>query len=49
VSIVSALRRSNVVISFVVGGLLLREKLNARKVMALTGVLVGTLLILTAG
>ncbi len=49
ISIVSALRRSNVVISFVVGGLLLRERLHARKVLALAGVLVGTLLILTAG
>jgi transporter family protein len=46
ISVVSAIRRSNVAISFVVGGILLRERLHARKVLALAGVLIGALLLL---
>lgn len=49
ISVVSAIRRSNVVISFVVGGLLLRERLHTRKVVALAGVLIGALLLLDGG
>ncbi len=49
VSLVSALRRSNVAISFLVGGLLFGEKIHARKVLALAGVLVGVSLILGGG
>ena len=46
VSVVSAIRRSNVVISFALGGLLLRERLRGGKVFALAGVLLGLLLLL---
>ncbi|HVJ21922.1 MAG TPA: DMT family transporter [Polyangiaceae bacterium] len=49
ISVVSAIRRSNVVISFVVGGILLRERLHARKVLALAGVLLGAVLLLDGG
>ncbi len=46
VSVVSAIRRTNVVVSFVVGGLLLREKLTTRKAIALAGVVLGAVLLL---
>ncbi len=49
VSIVSAVRRSNVLISFAVGGLMLRERLSTPKVLALAGVVVGAVLILNGG
>ncbi len=46
VSVVSALRRSNVILSFAVGAFLFGEKKRAPKAVALVGVLVGIFLIL---
>jgi drug/metabolite transporter (DMT)-like permease len=46
ISVVSAVRRSNVVISFSVGGLLFRERQRGPKAVALVFVLVGLLLLL---
>jgi len=46
ISIVSVLRRSNVLVSFAVGALLFRERLLGQKALALTGVLVGLVLLL---
>ncbi|MGC4068566.1 MAG: DMT family transporter [Polyangiaceae bacterium] len=46
ISVVSAVRRSNVVISFSVGGLLFRERQRGPKAIALVFVLVGLLLLL---
>jgi len=45
ISIVSALRRGGVVISFVVGALVLHEKNIRRKAIFLAGILIGILLI----
>jgi len=45
VSIVSTIRRSNVVISFAVGGLAFQEKYRRRKALALLGVLAGIALL----
>lgn len=45
ISIVSALRRGGVVISFVVGALVFREKNIPRKALYLVGILIGILLI----
>jgi transporter family protein len=49
VSVVSAVRRTNVAVSFVVGGLLLREQLQTRKAVALVGVVLGAVLLLDGG
>jgi len=46
VSIVATLRRTNVVISFAVGGLAFRERYRNRKALALVGVLAGLFLLL---
>ena len=46
VSVVSTVRRSNVVISFAVGSLLFREQRRWQKAVALVGVLVGLVLLL---
>jgi drug/metabolite transporter (DMT)-like permease len=46
VSVVATLRRSNVVVSFVVGGLAFREKQRGKKAVALGGVLAGLFLIM---
>jgi drug/metabolite transporter (DMT)-like permease len=46
ISVVSAIRRSNVVISFALGALLFREKNRWQKAIALVGVLVGLGLLL---
>lgn len=46
VSVVSTLRRTNVVISFAVGGLAFRERYRSRKAFALLGVLAGLFLLL---
>ncbi len=46
VSVVATLRRTNVVISFAVGGLAFRERYRSRKAVALLGVLAGLFLLL---
>lgn len=46
VSVVATMRRSNVLVSFAVGGLAFREKYRARKALALAGVLLGLVLIM---
>jgi transporter family protein len=46
ISVVSAVRRSNVVVSFAVGGLLFRERQRGPKAIALVFVLVGLVLLL---
>jgi hypothetical protein len=46
VSVISTLRRSNVIISFAVGSLAFGEKQRAKKAVALAGVLVGITLLL---
>jgi len=46
ISIVSVVRRSNVLVSFAVGALLFRERLLRQKAFALVGVLVGLVLLL---
>jgi bacterial/archaeal transporter family protein len=46
VSIVATIRRSNVIISFAVGGLAFRERYRSRKAVALLGVLAGLFLLL---
>lgn len=46
VSIVATLRRTNVIISFAVGGLAFRERYRGRKALALAGVLAGLFLLL---
>jgi transporter family protein len=46
VSVVSTIRRSNVIVSFAVGGVLFRERQRGRKAFALAGVLVGLVLLL---
>ena len=46
VSVISTLRRTNVVLSFAIGSLLFGERYRLRKSLALTGVLVGIFLIL---
>lgn len=46
VSVVSSIRRSNVVISFALGGLLFRERQRGKKAIALVGVLLGLLMLL---
>jgi bacterial/archaeal transporter family protein len=46
VSVVSTIRRSNVVISFAIGSLVFREQQRARKAFALAGVLVGVVMLL---
>ncbi len=46
VSVVSAVRRTNVVVSFALGSLVFREQQRGRKALALAGVLVGLYLIL---
>jgi bacterial/archaeal transporter family protein len=46
VSVVSTIRRSNVVISFAVGSIMFREQQRWKKAVALVGVLIGVLLLL---
>jgi uncharacterized membrane protein len=46
VSVVSSIRRSNVVISFAIGGLLFHERQRWQKAVALVGVLLGLVLLL---
>jgi len=46
VSVVSTIRRSNVVISFALGSMVFREQQRLRKALALAGVLVGVVLLL---
>jgi len=46
VSVVSSIRRSNVVISFAVGGLLFHERQRWQKALALVGVLLGLVMLL---
>ncbi len=46
VSVVATVRRTNVVISFAIGGLAFRERYRSRKALALVGVLVGLFLLL---
>ncbi|HEU5074313.1 MAG TPA: EamA family transporter [Polyangiaceae bacterium] len=46
ISVVSVLRRSNVLVSFAFGALLFRERLLGQKALALAGVLVGLVLLL---
>jgi drug/metabolite transporter (DMT)-like permease len=46
VSVISTLRRTNVVLSFAIGSLLFGERYRLRKSLALTGVIVGVFLIL---
>jgi drug/metabolite transporter (DMT)-like permease len=46
VSVVATLRRTNVIISFAVGGLAFRERYRSRKALALVGVLAGLFLLL---
>ena len=48
VSVVATLRRSNVVVSFAVGGLAFHERQRGRKAWALAGVLAGLFLILNS-
>ena len=46
VSVVATVRRTNVVISFAIGGLAFRERYRSRKALALVGVLAGLFLLL---
>jgi transporter family protein len=46
IAVVSAVRRSNVIISFVVGGLIFHEKNKRKKAIPLIGVLIGVMLLL---
>jgi transporter family protein len=46
ISVVATLRRTNVVISFAVGGLAFHERFRGRKAIALLGVLAGLVLLL---
>jgi len=48
ISVVSVVRRSNVLVSFAVGAVLFRERLLGQKALALAGVLVGLVLLLRA-
>ena len=48
VSVVAALRRSNVVVSFAVSGLAFHERQRGKKAWALAGVLAGLFLILNS-
>ncbi len=49
IAVVSAVRRSSVIISFIAGGLLFREKNKRKKAIPLIGVLVGIALLLVKG